>query len=53
MRTAQAAALAALTLALGALAYELTMTATLLGGYLPLAFITAAPVLGFALGRAA
>ncbi len=42
MKTLQAMTLAALTVAMGVLAYELCMTVTTLGGYAPLALITAA-----------
>jgi hypothetical protein len=44
--------LAALTVAMGVLAYELCMTVTTLGGYAPLALITAAPAIGYVIGRA-
>lgn len=43
--------LAVLTVTLGVVAYELTMTVTMLGGWLPLGLIIAAPLLGYALGR--
>lgn len=43
--------LAILIVVVGFIAYELCMTVTMLGGYLPLAILTGAPLLGFALGR--
>lgn len=52
MKTIRLITLAVLTVALGSMAYELTMTVTTFGGWLPLGLITAAPILGYAVGRA-
>ena len=53
MKALQLATLTALTLALAVIAWELTMTVTMFGGWLPLIIITIAPVLGYGLGRSA
>jgi len=51
MKFLQGITITILTIALAAIGYELTMTVTTFGGYLPLAIITTGPALGFVTAR--
>jgi hypothetical protein len=52
MKFMQGITITLLTALLAVVGYELTMTITTLGGYLPLALITAGPAFGYAIARA-
>lgn len=52
MKFLQGMTITIVTGALGFLGYELCMTVTTFGGYLPLTIITAGPAIGYAIARA-
>ena len=53
MKFLQGLTITILTVLLAGIGYEVCMTVTTFGGYLPLAIITAGPAVGFAIARTA